>query len=200
MRNADGVVIDAASSVDPTARVAHHASLRASVVGRRTSVGRFSKLAHVTTGPFCSIAWDSTIGAISHPLDHASSHAFAYVPGIGGYVTERNQHIPTTTLGPDVWIGTHVVVMPGVTIGAGAAVAAGAVVTKDVAPYAIVGGVPARKIGARFPPAFAERMLKVSWWEWPDDALRANVTLFQRPLDSATLEKMEEVAGSLRSG
>ena len=69
-------------------------------------------------------------------------------------------------IGHDVWIGHGAIILPGVTIGHGAVVAAGAVVTKDVAPYAVVAGVPARFLKWRFAPQVAERITQLAWWDW----------------------------------
>jgi acetyltransferase-like isoleucine patch superfamily enzyme len=80
--------------------------------------------------------------------------------------TDNNNNGPIV-VGSDVWIGTDAVVLSGVTIGDGAVVAARAVVSKDVEPYAMVGGVPARKIGSRFDAPTVERLLKAKWWSWP---------------------------------
>ena len=75
------------------------------------------------------------------------------------------------TVGHDVWIGHGAIILPGVRIGHGAVVAAGAVVTKDVAPYAIVAGVPARFLKWRFPPEISARIIALSWWDWEHDRL-----------------------------
>lgn len=74
-------------------------------------------------------------------------------------------------VGSDVWIGYNAQVMSGVTIGHGAVVAAGATVTKDVRPYAIVGGVPAKEIRRRFDDATVEALLRIKWWDWPEDRI-----------------------------
>jgi hypothetical protein len=80
-------------------------------------------------------------------------------------------------IGSDVWIGTDAMVLSGVSIGHGAIVAARAVVTRDVPPYAIVAGVPAKVVRWRFEPAVIERLLKVAWWEWDDERIRQFVPL-----------------------
>jgi phosphonate metabolism protein (transferase hexapeptide repeat family) len=75
------------------------------------------------------------------------------------------------TLGHDVWLGHGALIMPGVTVGTGAVVGSGAVVTKDVAPYSIVVGVPAKPLRERFPAEIAEKLLAIAWWDWPRELL-----------------------------
>lgn len=82
-------------------------------------------------------------------------------------------------MGNDVLIGSHSLILGGVTIGNGAVVAAGAVVTKDVPPYAIVGGVPASIIKYRFSQDIINKLQELRWWDWPEERLRANIGLFQ---------------------
>jgi virginiamycin A acetyltransferase len=84
-------------------------------------------------------------------------------------------HKGDTVIGPDVWIGTEAVLMPGVTIGAGAIVSARAVVTRDVPPFAIVAGNPARIVKHRFDPDTTRRLLAVAWWDWPVDSITRNL-------------------------
>jgi hypothetical protein len=95
------------------------------------------------------------------------------------------------SIGNDVWIGHNVTVLSGVTVGNGAVIAAGAVVTKDVAPYTIVAGVPARFVRRRFSDEIAQRIEALAWWDWPDDAIR-RVSPDVRDLDvEAFLAKYE---------
>ncbi|SFD25028.1 CatB-related O-acetyltransferase [Tropicimonas isoalkanivorans] len=95
-----------------------------------------------------------------------------------------------TVIGPDVWIGTEARLMPGVTIGAGAIVAAGSVVTRDVRPYAVVGGNPARELRRRFDDKTVERLLAVAWWDWPVERIDRNLNAI-RGADIAALEAAE---------
>lgn len=141
------------SRLAPHARVAHHASLRSCSVGTFTSIGRFSKIAFADLGSFGSVSWDVTIGAISHPMTHLTTHAFPYVPELGISRDPCSQQVDRVAIGHDVWIGTQAIVMPGVSIGNGAVIGAGSVVTKDVEPYSVVAGAPARKLRMRFPCA-----------------------------------------------
>jgi phosphonate metabolism protein (transferase hexapeptide repeat family) len=82
-------------------------------------------------------------------------------------------------IGHDVWIGHGATLLPGVTVGNGAVIGAGAVVSKDVAPYTIVGGVPAKPIRERFPKEIGERMDKLAWWDWEHDRLRTALADFR---------------------
>lgn len=84
-------------------------------------------------------------------------------------------------IGNDVWIGANVIILPGVKIGDGAVLAAGAVVTKDVEPYAIVGGVPAKVIKYRFDQEMIDVFLKIKWWEWSVEKIEKNIELFYQP-------------------
>jgi acetyltransferase-like isoleucine patch superfamily enzyme len=84
-------------------------------------------------------------------------------------------------IGPDTWLPHGSVIMSGVTIGPGAVVAARSVVTKDVAPYEIVGGVPAKRIGQRFSDAQVAALLRIAWWDWPIETIKARVHLLSSP-------------------
>ena len=82
-------------------------------------------------------------------------------------------------IGNDVWIGYEAVIMVGVTIGDGAVIGARAVVTKDVPPYTIVGGVPAKPIRRRFPEDVISDLLKIRWWDWPEEKIQMNIQAIQ---------------------
>lgn len=192
----DGVSICERSVLEPDSLVAHDVSIVDSNLGRFSGVGRYSKLNAADVGPFCSIAWDVTVGAIAHPTDWPSTHAFAYDPGEGGFVAERHFASPRTALGHDVWIGANSVILPGVEIGGGAIVGAGSVVTADVAPYMVVAGNPARELRPRFDAELAARLDDSRWWEWPDSLLAERIELFGRPLDR---ESAEALAAASRS-
>ncbi|MDE8669144.1 DapH/DapD/GlmU-related protein [Pseudarthrobacter sp. H3Y2-7] len=135
----------------------------------------------VEVGRYFSCGRGAEIGVAPHPLTGLSTHGFtvnnAWFPGIMGYGQADGSapRIPskgTTRIGHDVWIGAQAVVMPGVTINTGAVVAANAVVTKDVAPYEIVGGVPAKHIGYRFDEDIRQRLLASEWWNLDHDLIQ----------------------------
>lgn len=144
--------------------------LRACRLGRMSYVAEGSRLGFSTVGAYASIGPDVRIGGLGrHPVDRLSTHPAFYSARLqaGMSFVERDleDELPAVTLGNDVWIGAGAIVLDGLTLGDGCVVAAGAVVTRDVAPYAIVGGVPARLIRYRFDDATIEALLAWRWWE-----------------------------------
>lgn len=123
-------------------------------------------------GSYCSIASGVQIllGG-EHRYDFVSTYPFnAFCP--------EHSHINAfhskgdVVIGSDVWIGRDAMIMSGVTIGHGAVIAARSLVTADVAPYAIVGGSPAKPIKLRFSPSQIEALLRIAWWDWPETKVR----------------------------
>lgn len=195
-----GTDIDRRSTIGPGAFIAHHVSVRDSSIGRRSSVGRFSKISFADIGDFCSISWDVTIGAIMHPIDRPSTHAFPYAARVSldpdGHVDQFSNAAPDhqrTRIGNDVWLGAGCIILPGVHIADGAVVAAGAVVTRDVPPYSVVAGVPANVLRRRIPDELIERLAATRWWTWSDEALSRCQELFRSTLTHETLSRLEEI-------
>ncbi len=132
-------------------------------------------------GKFCMIASDVTfiMNGANHLTDAISTYPFA-VFGHGWEHAMDGKQYPQKgdiTIGNDVWIGYRATIMAGVTIGDGAIIAANATVTKDVAPYAIVGGNPAMEIRKRFTDEKIGRLLDIKWWDWPIEKITENVQL-----------------------
>ena len=156
---------------------------------------RLADIANSTVGKFANIAAMTRIGPTDHPMAKASLHHFLYrssyywddAPDDPAFFTARQSR--RTTLGPDCWIGHGAVIKPDVTIGAGAVVAAGAVVTRDVAPYMIVAGVPALPLRARFAAPVVGQLLALAWWDWPHDRLRGALDDFRSLTALAFVEK-----------
>jgi acetyltransferase-like isoleucine patch superfamily enzyme len=140
-----------------------------------------SFVSHATIGKFTSIAHDVQIGLGAHPIDLVSTHGAFYSKSKGFKTFADREYVEEFSpirIGSDVWIGARSVILNGVTIGDGAVVAAGAVVTKDVEPYAVVGGVPAKVIKYRFSREIIEKLLKIKWWDLNPEWLRNNFLLF----------------------
>ncbi|MDW9669726.1 chloramphenicol acetyltransferase [Sinorhizobium meliloti] len=139
-------------------------------VGDRLVIGRFCALA---TGI------QFIMNGASHATGGFSTFPFGIFPGAwrDGFDPDayRTGYRGDTIVGNDVWIGMEATILPGVTIGDGAIVAAKAVVTKDVPPYALVAGNPARVVRLRFPDATIERLQAIAWWRWPIDKVTRNI-------------------------
>lgn len=130
-------------------------------------------------GKFCMIASGVTfiMNGANHLTDAISTYPFA-IFGHGWENAMEGKTYPTkgdTIIGNDVWIGHNVTIMPGVKVGDGAIIATNATVTKDVAPYAIVGGNPAAEIKKRFSEEDIEKLLAIKWWDWEIDRISRNV-------------------------
>jgi len=124
-----------------------------------------------TIGRYSSIARGVRMLNIDHPMEFKSMHGFFFNPELD-YCRQNLMDYKPLFVGNDVWIGANALILPHVrTIGDGAVIAAGAVVNKDVPPYAVVVGNPARVVRFRFPPAIIERLLAERWWEKPIEEL-----------------------------
>lgn len=160
---------------------------------------RHADIANTTVGRFSNIAAMTRIGPTDHPYAHAAQHHFLYrssyywddVADDPAFFAARSAR--RTTLGADCWIGHGAIIKPDVTIGIGAIVAAGAVVTRDVDPFMIVAGCPARPLRARFAPAVIDRLLALAWWDWDHTRLRAALTDFRSLKAEEFLERYEPV-------
>jgi phosphonate metabolism protein (transferase hexapeptide repeat family) len=171
------------------------ASVSESTLGRYTEVAARTRMSETVLGDYsyvmedCSI-WCAEIGkfaniasavrinAPNHPTWRATLHHFTYRAGdyFDGADDEESffewRRSRRVVIGHDVWIGHGATILSGVTVGNGAVIGAGAVVSRDVAPYTIVGGVPARLIRERFDAELGRRMDRLAWWDWPHTQLR----------------------------
>ncbi|MBU2937726.1 MULTISPECIES: DapH/DapD/GlmU-related protein [Pacificibacter] len=147
-----------------------------------------------TIGKFCSIANAARINPGNHPTWRAMQHhsvyrAEAYDLGEDDHEFFEWRKDHWVTIGHDVWIGHGVTVTAGVTIGNGAVIGAGAVVSRDVAPYTIVGGVPARLIKRRFSQAQSDALQEIAVWDWPRAQYKAALPDIRALTIDAFIEK-----------
>ncbi|GEQ22294.1 hypothetical protein CBU02nite_28000 [Clostridium butyricum] len=155
-------------------------------IGAETYIGRYTEVVDSKIGKYCSIAQGCRIGLYNHYLDSVTTHPFLNHKSYGfidkDYFPQDN--IDNTRedviIGNDVYIGTNVVILRGVKIGDGAVVGAGAIVTKDVPPYAIVVGNPAKVMRYRFGNDQIEQLLKIQWWNWSKEKIQKNIKYFYK--------------------
>lgn len=137
-------------------------------------------------GKFCSIACGAKFifNSANHTLSSLSTYPFPLFFEEWGLkredVTDSWDNKGDIVIGNDVWIGYEAVIMSGVTIGDGAVIGTRAVVTKDVPPYTIVGGVPAKTIRKRFSDETISELLKIRWWDWPEERIAQNIEAIQK--------------------
>ena len=172
----DFIPVDPAPRIHPTAelkscRLGRHVAIAERVILREVEVGDYSyferhgEAIYTSIGKFCSIAANTRINALEHPLERVTTHKVTYRPneyfkhlGVDQEFRERRRG-RKVVIGNDVWIGQ------------GAVIRANAVVTKDVAAYEIVAGVPARALRPRFASDIVERLERLCWWDWSDEQL-----------------------------
>ena len=158
---------------------------------------RYADVANAQIGKFANIAAFARIRATDHPLHTAACHHFLYrsddywddVARDEEFFAHRRSR--TAHIGHDTWIGAGAMINPEVTLGDGAVVAAGAVVPKDVDPYAIVAGTPAKVLRLRQPPEITERLIALAWWDWSHEDIRQALPDFRSLAAEAFLEKYE---------
>ena len=153
-----------------------------STIGKLTYITNNASIGHTSIGAFCSIGDNFFCVGTNHPLNRMSTHPTFY--------STRNQsgksftnmssfdEFKPITIGNDVWIGAHVLILGGVKVGDGAIIGAGSVVTKDVPPYAIYAGNPSKLIRYRFSTEKIKELLALKWWNWSDDKIIQNIDLF----------------------
>lgn len=170
--------------IDKTAKVGTGSNCIDVRMGRYSYMGKNNSVANTTIGSFCSIASYCAIGGGAHPLTMVSTSPVFY-EGKNGF-KKHFSNIPAdinkpVEIGNDVWIGEAVFINDGVRIGTGAVIGAHSVVTKDVSPYAVVAGAPARVIRYRFDEEIIQKLLDSKWWECSDEEIFNMAKCFDSP-------------------
>lgn len=172
----------------PNCKFSSYNSISGDAILFNTNLGNFSyvaggQISNTTIGSFTSIGPDVKIGGFGkHPTNRLSTHPVFYSLTPPNTITFARSNVFTeflpVTIGNDVWIGAKVLILDGIKIGDGAVIGAGSIVTKDVQPYEIVAGVPARHIRFRFSPELIDKILKNPWWNRDTDFYKKNASFF----------------------
>ena len=157
------------------AKIYEPSRIHNSSIGKGTYIAQNSIISYTTIGKFCSIGPNLICGWGIHPTNGISTSPYFYSTkkqnGSSISLNDKIEERLPIEIGNDVFIGMNVTILDGVKIGDGAIIGAGAVVTKDIPPYAIVGGVPATIKKYRFSGDVIDKLLKIKWWDWDEDKL-----------------------------
>jgi acetyltransferase-like isoleucine patch superfamily enzyme len=166
------------------------------MIGSRTTLGWNNTIRNAEIGKFCSVAWNCTIGGAQHPLHRLTTSFFPFDKTYG-IVNEtelseiEGAYSKPIIIGNDVWIAAGVQVLRGVNVGDGAVLGGGTIITKDVPPYEIWAGVPAKKIGQRFSDEIIAELMEIKWWDLPIDDIKDNIDLFRKDIDMDYISELK---------
>lgn len=164
--------------------VAAGARLTETILDDYSYVMERCEIIYSSIGKFSNIASDVRINPGNHPIEWVSQHHFLYRLRQYGFADEDNEsffgwrRLQKVTIGHDTWIGHKAIILPGISVGNGAVVAAGAVVTREVKPYSVVAGVPAKPLRSRFPEAVCKVLEEMAWWDWDHQTIKARIDNF----------------------
>lgn len=175
--------VDPTSIINKKAKIYGFTKIYHSSIGAYSYVGRNSSLVYANIGKFCSIAGNVSIGMATHTLSKLSTSPIFTERNNGTGHTWANKHdinpYNTIEIGNDVWIGERVMIVGGVKIGNGAVIGAGAIVTKDIPPYAVAVGIPAKVIRYRFRDEIITYLEDLQWWNLDEVILKQHIKVFQ---------------------
>jgi hypothetical protein len=171
------IIID--STVGAWTELGRNTMLIESTFGDYSYTAGDNDVIYTDIGKFCSIASHVRINPGNHPMERVTQHHMTYRRAKFGFAETDDaaffewRRSFRCTVGHDVWIGHNATIMPGVNIGTGAVIGAGAVVTRNVEPYTIAVGIPAKPIRKRFGAEIIEQLLRIAWWDWDRATLEA---------------------------
>lgn len=204
------------SQVPATAKIAPVCTLINAVLGEHTMMGKVSKLAYskmddysyvgdstivinTNIGKFTSISWGVTIGPEEHDYRRVTNHSFLY--SVKAFqLVDRKYYSPfekECVIGSDVWIGCNSTILRGVKVGHGAVIGANSLVNRDVPPYAVVVGSPARVVRFRFDKEIIAQLLELEWWNLPFSVISEHAALFAETPDRNVLEQLQKIKNGL---
>jgi chloramphenicol O-acetyltransferase type B len=194
---------DSKCKFEPYVRLYKGVFLRSVSVGKMSYFNRDTHAGYSIIGSYCCVGPEVIIGGLGrHPVDQLSMHPAFYSPHLRAGQTFVDtgsfDELPQTQIGNDVWIGARAVILDGVKVGDGALIAAGSIVNKDVPPYAVVGGVPARIIRYRFETSIIEKLLDWQWWNLNFDQVKKITPLIEKK-DNWILEDINQLIEQTKS-
>ncbi|APU95300.1 hypothetical protein BV902_02260 [Sphingobacterium sp. B29] len=187
------------SKISDTAKIYPFSVIKNTLIDDYTYISYNCVINNCTIGRYCSIAKDVKIGLGIHPTTFISTSPIFYstTNPLGVTLVQNTlfKETESTYIGNDVWIGANAVILDGIKIGNGAIVGANALVNKDVEPYTIVGGVPAKVIKKRFSDTIISRLEQIQWWNFPINKLSGDRSLkiFTKVFEEGDLEDLEEI-------
>ena len=182
------------STLDNNVRIDRNNYIADSVIGKFSYTGRNTIILHAKIGSFTCISWNVSIGGANHDYSRITQHSFLYNKDDTFLPENRmpayDRFSSPLTIGHDVWIAAGAVITRGVTIGNGAVVGANAVVTKNIPPYAVVAGAPAKIIKYRFEPEIITLLNQLEWWQWSEEKIKKNFENLTKIPNKSFLEEL----------
>lgn len=164
------------------------------VVGDGTYTGANTILKKASIGKYCSISWNVSATGNLHDFNMLASHPLTKLKSFGFAEQNLGLDFETIHIGNDVWIGANACILAGVTIGDGAVIGAGGVVTKDIPPYAVAVGNPAKVIKYRFNMEIISMLLEAKWWDFPRNTIEEHLNLFDKKMSIEIAKKLIELS------